>query len=249
MNELNGRIGIITGASSGIGYAMAEVLASKGATIYSISRTGEVKEGLEPSHKNVIHIKEDITNYNQMELTIKEIATKHNDCIDFLINNAGATTKCRAEEFNDDDFDNIMEINVKSVFKLSCICYPYLKNSKYKGRIINISSMSAHLGFSEVVPYCTSKSAVCGLTRGLAVEWAQDNICVNSIAPGWFASKMLIDVMDEKRKEKILSRMPMHSFGETKDLGGLALFLVGDYGTYITGQDYALDGGALAFGY
>ncbi len=249
MNELKGRVGIITGASSGIGYAIAEVLASNGATIYSISRTGEVKEDLLPSHENVIHIKADITDYLSITETIKEIADKHNSSIDFLINNAGATTKCKAENFSDVDFDRIMEVNVKSVFKLSCIAHPYLKNSQYKGRIINISSMSAHLGFSEVVPYCTSKSAVCGMTRGLAVEWAKDNICVNSIAPGWFSSKMLIDVMDEKRKEKILSRMPMHKFGDTKDLGGLALFLVSDYGTYVTGQDYAMDGGALAFGY
>lgn len=249
MNELKGRIGIITGASSGIGYAISEVLALSGAKIYSISRTGTVKDGLNPSHENVIHIKEDITNYDNMATLINEIAKKNYGCIDFLINNAGATNKCRAEKFKDEDFDKIIEVNVKSVFKISCLCYPYLKNSPFKGRIINISSMSAHLGFSEVVPYCTSKSAVCGLTRGLAVEWASDNICVNSIAPGWFSSKMLIDVMDEDRKAKILSRMPMHEFGETKDLGGLALFLISEYGKYITGQDYAVDGGALAYGY
>lgn len=249
MNDLKGRIGIITGSSSGIGYKIADVLASAGATVYSISRTGKEKADMEPSHKNVIHIKADITEYDAITELIKDIATKNNNKIDFLINNAGVTTKCRAENFLDEDFDRIMEINVKSVFKLSCICYPYLKNSEYKGRIINISSMSAHLGFSEVVPYCTSKSAVLGLTRGLSVEWASDNICVNSIAPGWFASKLLTDVMDESRKEKILSRMPMHKFGDTNDLGGLALFLLSDYGTYITGQDYAVDGGALAFGY
>lgn len=249
MQELNGRVGIITGASSGIGYTIAQTLSASGATIYAISRTGKVKDGLNELNKNVMHIKADITHYDEMSKIIDEIAKNNDNKIDFLINNAGATTKCRAELFKDDDFDKIIEVNVKSVFKISCMCFPYLKNSMFKGRIINISSMSAHLGFSEVVPYCASKAAVCGLTRGLSVEWAQDNICVNSIAPGWFKSKMLTDVMDDKRKEKILSRMPMHDFGDSKDLGGLALFLVGDYSTYITGQDYALDGGALAFGY
>ena len=184
-----------------------------------------------------------------MKLVFSELAEKHQGHLDFLVNNAGATAKCRAEEFNDDDFDRILEVNVKSVFKLSCIAYPYLKKSPYKGRIINISSMSAHLGFTQVVPYCTSKAAVCGMTRGLAVEWAEDNVCVNSIAPGWFASKMLADVMDPDRKARILGRMPVHDFGDTKDLGALALFLIGEHATYITGQDYAMDGGALAYGY
>lgn len=249
MEELKGRAGIVTGASSGIGYAIAETLAGAGATVYVISRTGTVKADMPPSHPNVIHRKGDVTDYAAMKTLMAELAASHGNTLDFLVNNAGATAKKRAEDFDDKEFDRILEVNVKSVFKLSTICYPYLKASAHKGRIVNISSMSAHLGFSEVVPYCTSKAAVCGMTRGLAVEWAQDNICVNSIAPGWFASKMLTDVMDPARREKILSRMPVHQFGDTRDLGALALFLIGDHGSYITGQDYAMDGGALAFGY
>lgn len=249
MEELKGRAGIVTGASSGIGYAIAEALAEAGATVYVISRTGTVKADMPPSHPHVIHRKGDVTDYAAMKALIAELAASHGNTLDFLVNNAGATAKKRAEDFDDKEFDRILEVNVKSVFKLSTICYPYLKASAHKGRIVNISSMSAHLGFSEVVPYCTSKAAVCGMTRGLAVEWAQDNICVNSIAPGWFASKMLTDVMDPARREKILSRMPVHQFGDTRDLGALARFLIGDHGSYITGQDYAMDGGALAFGY
>ncbi|WP_243136276.1 SDR family NAD(P)-dependent oxidoreductase [Faecalibacterium prausnitzii] len=132
---------------------------------------------------------------------------------------------------------------------MSVICYPYLKKSADKGRIINITSMSAHLGFSEVVPYCASKGAVLAMTRALAVEWAQDNITVNSIAPGWFRSKMNEQVVDAAREQKILNRMPLHAYGDTRDLGKMAEFLVGDGAAYITGQDFAVDGGALAFGY
>lgn len=249
MDELKGRAGIVTGASSGIGYAIAETLAGAGATVYVISRTGHVKDDMPPSHPNVVHIKGDVTDYDVIKQLVADLAGQNKGHLDFLVNNAGATMKCRAEVFDDKEFDRIIEVNVKSVFKMSGICFPYLKKSPYKGRIINISSMSAHLGFSEVVPYCTSKAAVCGMTRGLAVEWAQDNICVNSIAPGWFGSKMLTDVMDADRKAKILSRMPLHEFGDTKDLGAMALFLIGEHGSYITGQDYALDGGALAYGY
>ena len=247
MKELEGRVGIVTGGSSGIGYAIANVLAENGAAVYVISRTGKVKDGIAPSAPGVTHLKGDVTDYDGMKRIVEEIAGKSG--LDFLVNNAGITKKARAEVFPMDDFKHILDVDVTSLFALSQICYPYLKESKHKGRIINISSMAAHLGFSEVVPYCVSKSAVCGLTRGFAVEWANDNICVNSIAPGWFKSKMLDQVADPAREQKILGRMPFHAYGDTRDLGAMARFLCGPDASYITGQDFAVDGGALAFGY
>ncbi len=245
--ELTGRVGIVTGASSGIGYAIANELADAGAVVYAVSRTGKVKEGLPESLPGVRHVKGDVTDFAQMEAIVKEIGEKNG--LDFLVNNAGITKKCRAEAFPMEDFEQILQVNVSSIFRLCQICYPYLKNSPGKGRIVNISSMAAHLGFSEVVPYCTSKAAVCGLTRGLAVEWANDNLCVNSIAPGWFPSEMSKQVMTPERKAAILNRMPVHAFGDTKDLGKMARFLIGDGAAYITGQDFAVDGGALAYGF
>lgn len=245
--DLTGRVGIVTGASSGIGLGTANVLAEAGAKVYVFSRTGALKDPSEYCHENIVHIKADVCDRAQMEEKVKEIGER--DGIDFLINNAGVTVKCRAENFKMEDFDRIQAVNVRAVFQLSCLCYPYLKKSPHMGRIINISSMSAHLGFSEVVPYCTSKGAVLAMTRGLAIEWANDNITVNSIAPGWFPSEMNKQVMDAERKAKILSRMPVHKFGDTRDIGAMALFLVSDGAKYITGQDYAVDGGALAFGY
>ena len=224
MAELKGKAGIVTGGSSGIGFQIANVLAEAGATVYVISRTGKPKEGVGESAPGVVHL-------------------------DFLVNNAGVSFKCRAEDFPMEQFDNIMNVNVKYLFEMSVVCYPYLKKSADKGRIINITSMSAHLGFSEVVPYCTSKGAVLAMTRALAVEWAQDNITVNSIAPGWFRSKMNEQVVDAAREQRILNRMPLHAYGDTRDLGKMAEFLVGDGASYITGQDFAVDGGALAFGY
>lgn len=249
MKELAGKVGIVTGGSSGIGFQITNVLADAGATVYVISRTGCPKEGLGESASNVIHQKGDIGNHAEMQPLIAEIARKHNNQLNFLVNNAGVSYKCRAEEFPLDQFDHIMNVNVKYLFQMSVLCYPYLKNSPDKGRIINITSMSAHLGFSEVVPYCASKGAVLSMTRGLAVEWAGDHICVNSIAPGWFRSKMTDQVVDSAREAKILGRMPLHTYGDTRDLGAMACFLCGPGATYITGQDFAVDGGALAFGY
>jgi NAD(P)-dependent dehydrogenase (short-subunit alcohol dehydrogenase family) len=247
MTNLEGRRGIVTGGSGGIGYAIANCLAEAGATVYSISRKGSDKEGLEPSHKGVIHTTGDVTDGAGMKQLIDNLAKDGG--IDFLINNAGITIKKRAELLSYEEFHQVMEVNVHSVFNLCVLCYPYLKQSPYIGRIINISSMAAHLGFSEVVPYCTSKAAVLGLTRGLSVEWANENIRINSIAPGWFPSEMSKQVMTPERKKAILGRMPLHKFGDTRDLGAMTLFLVGDGAGYITGQDFVVDGGALAYGF
>lgn len=247
MKELEGRAGIVTGGSSGIGYAIANTLAQAGAKVYAISHSGAVKSGMAPSAEGVIHVRGDVTDGARMAEIIREIGEKEG--LDFLVNDAGITQKHRAEVFPMETFEQILSVNVTSVFRLCQLCYPYLSKSAHKGRIVNISSMAAHLGFSEVVPYCTSKAAVCGMTRGLAVEWANDNMCVNSIAPGWFPSEMNRQVMTPERKAAILARMPVHAFGDTKDLGAMAKFLLGDGATYITGQDFAVDGGALAYGF
>lgn len=239
--------GIITGASSGIGLGIAKVLAGEGHTVYCISRTGKPKDPSEKAIEGIIHLKGDITDSAQMAKMVKSIGDDGG--IDFLVNNAGITVKRRAEEITDEEFERVHRVNVFAPFRMSCLCYPYLKKSPHKGRIINISSMAAHLGFSLVVPYCSSKGAILAQTRGLAIEWAQDNICVNSIAPGWFPSELSKQVMDAKRKAQILARMPLHAFGDTKDIGGLVSFLLSDYAKYITGVDYAVDAGALAYGF
>jgi len=246
-DQLTGRRGIVTGGSSGIGYAVCNHLAKEGATVYAISRTGTVKEGLAPLPENVIHVQGDVTDHGRMREVIEEIAA--GGPIDFLVNDAGITKKCRAEDFPIEDFEHIMDVNVTAIFHLCQLCYPYLKESAHKGRIVNISSMAAHLGFSLVTPYCISKSAVLGITRGLAIEWANDNICVNSVAPGWFPSEMSKQVMTPERKAAILARMPVHEFGDPDDLGAMIAFLLSDGASYITGQDFAVDGGALAYGF
>lgn len=249
MATLAGKAGIVTGGSSGIGFQIANVLAEQGATVYVISRTGKPKTGVGESAPGVEHLRGDIGNRTEMEALVAQLTSRHGGVLDFLVNNAGVSYKCRAEQFPMDQFDNILNVNVKYLFEMSVVCYPYLKKSPGKGRILNITSMSAHLGFSEVVPYCTSKGAVLAMTRALAVEWAQDNICVNSIAPGWFRSNMTAQVVDAAREQKILNRMPLHAYGDTRDLGAMAAFLIGDGAGYITGQDFAVDGGALAYGY
>lgn len=248
--SLKGKTIIVTGASSGLGLSMTIMLAECGAKVYGLSRRGiPEKEVGTPSHGEIIFDKLDVTDKASVQKKFKEIADANNGVIDVLVNNAGVTIKNRAEEFTAKDWEYIQSINVSAVFSCCQEAYPYLKMANNVGRIINISSMASFLGFSEVVPYSSSKAAVLGITRGLSVEWAQDNILINSVSPGWFPSEMTQGVMDDDRKAKILNRMPLHRFGKPEELAAMISFLASPAASYITGQDFSVDGGALAFGY
>lgn len=247
--SLQGRTGIVTGASSGIGRGIAHLLADAGARVFNFSleatQTTDIDYELNP---RVVDIQVDITDREQLQAAVDRVAAE--GAIDFLINNAGITKRVRAEQVDEAWWRKIHQINVDAVFFLSQLCFPHLTRSAHIGRIVNISSMAAHLGFSEVVPYCSTKAAVTGMTRGLAVEWAQENIRVNSVAPGWIQTNMTQVVADPQRLERIINRMPLHRYGHPREeLGAMVWFLVSEASRYITGQDFAVDGGALSYGF
>lgn len=246
--SLEARTVVVTGASSGLGLNQAILLANCGAKVYALSRSGKIKvdyDGEIPA--NIIFRTLDVTDEESIKSVFKEIGEK--DGIDVLVNNAGITKKGRAEDVLTEDWEAIHKVNVTGVFNCCKHAFKYLKESKHIGRIINISSMASYLGFSEVTPYCSSKSAVLGITRGLAIEWKADNILVNSVSPGWFPSLMNQQVMDDERKAKILNRMALHRFGSPDELSPIICFLASPAATYITGQDFSVDGGALAYGF
>lgn len=248
--SLKNKTVIITGASSGLGLSTALMLANCGANVYGLSRRGAPESEVDTSVEGSITFdKLDVTDKAAVKSKFAEIAKANNNCIDVLVNNAGVTIKQRAEEFSAKDWEYVQAINVTAVYSCCQEVYPFIKKSANVGRIINISSMASFLGFSEVVPYSASKAAVLGITKGLAVEWALDNILVNSVSPGWFPSEMTQGVMDDERKAKILNRMPLHRFGKPEELASMICFLASPAASYITGQDYSVDGGALAFGY
>ncbi len=246
--SLEGRVAIVTGASSGLGLNQAIMLAECGAKVFALSRSGKVKVDIDreiPS--NIEFRKLDVSDEYNIKEVFSGIGSSYG--IDILVNNAGITKRVKAEDITAGEWDAIHQVNVTGVFNCCKHAYPYLKKSQYIGRIINISSMASYLGFAEVTPYCSSKSAVLGITRGLAVEWCGDNILVNSVSPGWFPSLMNQQVMDEDRKKKILNRMPLHRFGSPDELSPIICFLSSAGASYITGQDFSVDGGALAFGF
>lgn len=246
--NLEGHVGIITGASRGLGMGQARVLTDAGAVVYNLDMIARGDD--EEITGRMIDCQVDLTDREAVQKAVDEIAEKEGH-IDFLINNAGITFKCRAEEFPSDRYKKIQDVNLEAVFDLCRMCYPYLKKSKYIGRIVSISSMGAHMGFNGVVPYCMTKSGITGMTRGLAEEWKEDNILVNSVAPGWFLTKLNEGMFQQNpdRKQAALSKVTLGRFGYPVEIGYMMLFLLSGASTYLTGQDFAVDGGALTHGF
>ncbi|WP_321285568.1 SDR family oxidoreductase [uncultured Sunxiuqinia sp.] len=246
--SLDGLQIVITGASSGLGLNQAILLAECGARVVALSRTGEAKVDLRKELPNsLVFDRMDVTNELEVEEKMKAIGESGG--IDVLINNAGITMRKSVQEIADEEWRKIHDVNINGIFYCCKHAFPFLSKSKHIGRVINISSMASYLGFSEVVPYSSSKAAVLGITRGLAVEWRNQNILVNSVSPGWFPSLMSQQVMDDDRREKILNKIPLGRFGKPEELSSVIGFLASSAATYINGQDFSVDGGALAFGY
>ncbi|HVZ64490.1 MAG TPA: SDR family oxidoreductase [Lacunisphaera sp.] len=243
--SLKGATGIVTGGSTGLGLAIARRLAAAGARVHALSRTGRPQAG--GKIRGVTHHALDVTDAAALGAAIKLIGVE--DGIDFVVNNAGITVRASFARGQRADWDRIHAVNLTAAAETARLAHPFLRRSRHPGRMVFITSMASHLGFSEVVPYCASKAGVLGLMRGLAVEWADDGILVNAVAPGWFPSAMTRAVMDAGRRKKILARMPLHRFGEPDELAAAVLFLLSPAATYITGHELAVDGGALAYGF
>ena len=243
--SLRGTTGIVTGGSGGLGLAIARNLAEAGARVHAFSRTGRPKSGGRLAR--VTHHAVDVTDHALLAAAVDRVGRREG--LDFVVHCAGVTSRTPFTKGTAAEWRRIQEVNVIAAAELARRAHRYLRKSRHPGRVLFVSSMAGHLGFSEVVPYGASKAAVLGLMRGLAVEWAPDGILVNSVAPGWFPTAMTAQVMDASRKAKILARMPLHRFGRPDELAAAAVFLLSPAASYITGHDLAVDGGALAFGY
>ena len=176
-----------------------------------------------------------------------EDASKAYGRVDILVNNAGIIKRCNATEVTMADWDSVIDLNEKMVFFLSQAFAQNWINDNKGGKIINIASMLSYQGGIRVPSYTASKSAVMGLTRALANEWAKYNINVNAIAPGYMATNNTQNLRsDEQRSEEILSRIPAGRWGTPEDITGAAIFLASDAAAYVHGFTLAVDGGWLA---
>jgi 2-deoxy-D-gluconate 3-dehydrogenase len=246
--NLAGKVAMVTGAGSGLGQAMAIALADAGADIVSVSLSDSIEttEKIQVLGKRCFSIQADLMNTEPIPDIIAK-AVEHYGTIDILVNNAGIIRRADAIEFSETDWDDVVNLNIKTVFFLSqAVARQYIKQGT-GGKIINIASMLSFQGGIRVPSYTASKSGVMGITRLMANEWAKHNINVNAIAPGYMATQATAALRsDEARNNEILDRIPAERWGLAEDLQGPVVFLASGASNYMNGFTIAIDGGWLA---
>jgi 2-dehydro-3-deoxy-D-gluconate 5-dehydrogenase len=252
--SLKGKSGIITGGGVGIGKAMTMALAQAGAEALIVGRRKDVletaAEELKQSGHRVIPFPADVSRMEQIP-KIADKALKEFAKIDFLINNAGIARRGACEEHTEENWDAVMQINLKAPFFLAQAVAKTMIAAKRPGAIINISSLMAVCGGKNLPGYAASKAAISQVTKSMANDWAKYSIRVNAIGPGWFATDLNKSLRGDKNRQdehrEITNRIPMGRWGSLDELGGVAVFLASDASSYMTGQTVFVDGGWLSF--
>ena len=248
--DLKGKVAIITGSTRGIGNAIARTMASYGAAVVITGRKQEqcdaVAEEIKAAGGQALGVATDVTSAAARENLIAKTVEAFGH-LDILVNNAGLIRREDALAFSEKDWDDVMNLNIKSVFFMSQAAAKHFIAQGSGGKIINIASMLSFQGGIRVPSYTASKSAVMGVTRLLANEWAKHNINVNAIAPGYMATNNTQQLRaDEQRSSEILDRIPAGRWGLPADLMGPVVFLASSASDYINGYTVAVDGGWLA---
>ena len=246
--DLTGKVAIVTGCNTGLGQGMALGLAKAGADIIGVGHqaAAETKEQVESLGRKFHYITADLMQQNGLEQIVAE-SIEVMGKVDVLINNAGIIRREDVLKFSEDDWDDVININQKTLFFLSQAVAKQFVKQGTGGKIINIASMLSYQGGVRVPSYTASKSAVMGLTRALATELAEYNINVNAIAPGYMATDNTTALRaDKERNAAILERIPANRWGQPSDLEGPAVFLASSASDYVNGYTVAVDGGWLA---
>ena len=246
--DLQGKVAIVTGCDTGLGQGMAVGLAQAGCDIVGINivEPNDTIAKVEALGRKFLSLKADVSKIDELPQLIDQAVTTFGH-VDILVNNAGIIRREDAIKFSEKDWDDVMNINVKSVFFMSQTVAKQFIAQKTGGKIINIASMLSYQGGIRVPSYTASKSGVMGSTRLMANEWAKEGINVNAIAPGYMATNNTAPLRaDEKRSSEILERIPANRWGTPEDLMGPIVFLASSASDYINGYTIAVDGGWLA---
>ncbi len=246
--SLEGKVAIVTGSSTGLGQGMALALADAGADVLGVDyvEAPETAEKVAELGKKYHHVVANLMKIDKLEAIVAEGVAIFGH-VDILVNNAGIIRRDDAINFSEKDWDDVMDINVKTVFFFGqAVARQFIKQGT-GGNIINIASMLSFQGGIRVPSYTASKSGVMGITRLMANEWAKENINVNAIAPGYMATNNTTALRaDEERNKAILERIPADRWGLPSDLAGPIVFLASKASSYINGYTVAVDGGWLA---
>jgi 2-deoxy-D-gluconate 3-dehydrogenase len=245
--DLGGRVALVTGANTGIGRAIAAALAGAGANVAVAGRSAcdETVADIEAIGRKSVYLQVDLSTTDRVQALVDETVEALGG-LDILINNAGIIRRSPAISFTEDDWDAVLDTNLKSAFFL-CQAAGRHMLERGRGKIINIASMLSFQGGVGVASYTASKSGIAGLTRLLANEWAGHGINVNAIAPGYIRTNNTAALQaDGDRNRAILARIPAGRWGEASDIGGAAVFLASDAAAYVHGTILPVDGGWLA---
>lgn len=249
---LDEKVAVVIGGTSGIGRACAHGYAEAGAraVIASSRRQEEVENTageLEGAGVETLRVTVDVTSKNSLQNLCDAVVQKFGR-VDVMLNAAGRTKKVPSLELSEEDWDAILNCNLKGTF-LACQVFGGQMITQQKGKIVNIASLGSYVSLSEAVPYCVSKSGVAMLTKCLGSEWAMMGVNVNAIAPGVFRTPLNSHLLDiPERKARILGHTPMKRFGSVDELKGAAIFLASDAADFVTGEILVVDGGFLAMG-
>ncbi|MFG6114575.1 SDR family NAD(P)-dependent oxidoreductase [Halobacillus sp. MO56] len=249
--ELTNKLAVVTGATKGIGKAIALSFAEAGADVVLIARSEEqleeVKRSIESLGKKAFIIQADVNAYDYIMEKADTIIGERQ--LDIWVNNAGMNIRSEALEVTENEWDQIVSTNMKSAFFLSQYAAKKMKDNQ-AGKIINISSVGGHTALRTGVVYAMTKSALIQMTKNLAMEWGKHNINVNAIGPWYFPTALTEKLLqDEDYVQDILARTPLKRIGKLSELAGAAVFLASEAGDYMTGQTLFVDGGMTIYGF
>ncbi len=249
--DLDGRVAVVIGGTTGIGRAISHGLAEAGADVVCSSRRAEQVEiaagEIESFGRRTVRRTSDVADTGSLEELLGAVTSELGK-VDILVNSAGITKRTPTLDLDIDEWETIMATNVTGTLRACQVFGRHMVGNGY-GRIVNIASLSTFVALYEVAAYAASKAAVASLTKSLAIEWAKHGVNVNAIAPGVFKTALNQKLLDETpRGQEFLTRTPMGRFGQVEELAGAAVFLASEAASFVTGEVLVVDGGFLASG-